>query len=679
MGGVAGHLNHIQDNLSFTIGEIKGVLKNVADANIEVIEKVDGQNLFFTYDVATGQVMTARNGSDIKKGGMTPAEFSSKWAGHPAERAFVDGFKAIKRGLARLPEEQLASIFTSEDGDVYVNAEIMYVGNPNIINYGANYIVLHNLHTFANGQSTVTSRGAFKDLVNAIEDAEGILDVENWGISGPRTVHLNNLIDGKHYSHLAESLDALGVSDNTSLADYVEDKLRMGIIGNMDIPIHTQEAIIKRIIAIGHGTPSSELPNLRDIKKSVDKSMHKAISAVSTKAGAYRVISKLVSPIEKIISDFAIEVLRGLKSFFLDDHNAEISRMRSELESSITELSSYKGDDAEKMGQLLDKNLTKLASIENVASTLEGIVFEHPPGSEVLYKLTGAFAMVNQIVGRARRMPKEVSEARHSYNLWDLMKEDAEFHGSLELPTDSETVAIIPGAFKPPHLGHVKMVEHYSALADRVIVIISTPKDKPPKRLKSGKLSKAKVKSSKRFVGDKEVTSEMSKKMFEAMISHVDNAEVRISPLPSPVSVAFKMVEEDSELKAGTNIILGSSIKGGDIARFEHVRRTASDKFNILDPKANAAPAASIDPKFISLAKSIGIYDDLPSQLSGKDSNSYHASDLRYLLSIACESEDIKELVGYYVGAQAVNTAIGTCSTASAKERPAQAYLPFSL
>jgi hypothetical protein len=31
-------------------------------------------------------------------------------------------------------------------------------------------------------------------------------------------------------------------------------------------------------------------------------------------------------------------------------------------------------------------------------------VFEYPPGSKQLYKLTGSFAMVNQIVGRARRM-----------------------------------------------------------------------------------------------------------------------------------------------------------------------------------------------------------------------------------------------------------------------------------
>ena len=129
MGGVAGHLNHIHENLDFTIGEIKELLRGVASAEMEVVEKVDGQNLFFTYDVVTGQIKTARNAGDIKKGGMSPAEFASKWKDHPAEAAFTEGFEAIRRGISRLSPEQLSEIF-GPDGNSYVNAEIMYVDNP---------------------------------------------------------------------------------------------------------------------------------------------------------------------------------------------------------------------------------------------------------------------------------------------------------------------------------------------------------------------------------------------------------------------------------------------------------------------------------------------------------------------------------------------------------------------
>ena len=38
-------------------------------------------------------------------------------------------------------------------------------------------------------------------------------------------------------------------------------------------------------------------------------------------------------------------------------------------------------------------------------------MFEHPPGSKALYKLTGAFAPLNQIIGGAMRIPKEQNES----------------------------------------------------------------------------------------------------------------------------------------------------------------------------------------------------------------------------------------------------------------------------
>ena len=661
MGGVAGHLNHIHENLDFTIGEIKDILRNVATAEIDAVEKVDGQNLFFTYDAKTGQIRTARNAGDVKKGGMSPEEFASKWAGHPAESAFTEGFAAIQRGLARLAPEQLSAIF-GENGKTYVNAEIMYVDNPNIINYGGNYIVLHNLHIFDDaGGSTVTSRGPFQELVGAIEDVEGELDAQNWGTSGPRTAQLNNIIDGGHFDNLTSALDALGLSDSSTLGDYVEEKLRAGPVGSLPIPVHKQESLIKRIVGFGNGLKTSEVPNIRKIKEDLPKEMQKQVSSLGTKANAYRTISRILAPVEKAISDFAVEVLRGLKSFFLSDHDAEIVRMRTELESAISQLSSASGLDAEKMGEMLEKQLTKLGDIENVASTMEGVVFEYPAGSEILYKLTGAFAMVNQIVGRARRSaPKEEERKDESLaRLWRVLNEST---------SPGETVAVIPGAFKPPHLGHVKMAEHYGNLADKVIVVISTPKDPKPKRLKSGKLSKAKLKTRKRFIGNKEVTPQMSLAMWNAIASHIPNLEVRVSSQPSPVSVAFDMIGPSSPFPPGTRVILGASEKGGDIARFSAAAENASPDLDVPDPREFAAPAAAMDSSFVSRAEDLEILDQLPSKMSGKDPGQFHASDLRFLIHNACAAPELKELIGYYVGSSNVDQLISACGLDDIKE-----------
>jgi hypothetical protein len=104
MGGVAGHLSHLQENLNFTFGEIKSVLEQVASGEMEAVEKVDGQNIFFTYNAEAGDVRTARNPGDIKSGGMSPAALLQKFKNHPAEAAFVNGFKTIERAIMSLSE-----------------------------------------------------------------------------------------------------------------------------------------------------------------------------------------------------------------------------------------------------------------------------------------------------------------------------------------------------------------------------------------------------------------------------------------------------------------------------------------------------------------------------------------------------------------------------------------------
>ena len=70
MGGVAGHMAHLSEDTDLTFNEIVSVLTKVASADIKnATEKVDGQNLFLSVD-GSGEIRTARNNGDIKKGGI---------------------------------------------------------------------------------------------------------------------------------------------------------------------------------------------------------------------------------------------------------------------------------------------------------------------------------------------------------------------------------------------------------------------------------------------------------------------------------------------------------------------------------------------------------------------------------------------------------------------------------
>jgi hypothetical protein len=143
--------------------------------------------------------------------------------------------------------------------------------------------------------------------------------------------------------------------------------------------------------------------SLREIKK-MSPGIARQISKYSTKVNSKKVISAVLRPLENIINDFAIEVLRGLRSFFAVDHDQAVSDMKQELETSIIRLRELAAEGDENMGAMVDRQLAKLGNVENLASSLEGIVFRH---NGKVYKMTGAFAMANQIIGRARRAPKK--------------------------------------------------------------------------------------------------------------------------------------------------------------------------------------------------------------------------------------------------------------------------------
>ena len=401
------HLRHLQEDLSLTLGEIKSIMTAVAAGEMEVVEKFDGQSIFFTWDARTGSTRAAYSESELKRGGASLEEWMQRWQGHPAEGAFTGGFKAIQRGLGSLDSETLTQIF-GPDGRNFIMAEIMYPANPNMINYNGSYIVMHNLRSYDEAGQEIDAQlrgGQFGQLVSAIEAAEREVDEEGWKIVGPQITQLRDMSSGRVGERYAAQIDSIaGLSDDATIGDYVEEKLRTGVVGDLPIPINKQEGVIARIL----GRESA--PSLRDLKAGLPRDVQKQISNLSTKANSRKTIQRITAPIERVISDFAIEILDGLQSVFVADHDKETARMQAMLQDALTTIQSAQG--SEDLMPTIAAQMEKLGSAENVTSSMEGIVFEHPPGSKQLYKLTGAFAMLNQIVGRSWRIPtkQEVQE-----------------------------------------------------------------------------------------------------------------------------------------------------------------------------------------------------------------------------------------------------------------------------
>ena len=659
MGGAGGHMAHLHENTWLTFGEIKSFLTQVAAADLSPIEKVDGQNIHFRW--TPEGVMCARNAGHLKKGGIPETQYRAMWSGHPAEDAFIKGFEKIKSAVENLSTEAKEAFKSLQPNSYrFCNCEIMYPENENLILYDGNYIVLHNLKeiTIIGGRPVQTDiylagNPEFDVIVESLEDTIKTEDAAEWQLFGPKFVQLNRISDGTVLQETIAGINSLGYTDEEKIFRMVEDKYasKYGI----GLPQEKSELLLERIKLISEGAKTKDLPAINAIKQGLNTEQKSLVTEIGSVTKAKKFIGAATVPLARAISDFAIEVLRGLESFFVTDTTAEVERLRSVLGDSIEDLQNYDGDDSAAYGEMLERQLEKLGDIENIASSLEGIIFEYPPGSKSLVKLTGSFAMANQIIGRAKRLPAPALPNRRakgqpeqtdetvdiSESLYSLTELDMLYEAINGQPFDS--VAVIPGAFKPPHIGHAGMVDYYLTLADKVVVYISDPQ-KP---------------KSQRTIAGRRVTAEMSRDMWRILLAGKPNVEVLISPQPSPVSIAYDSIMPANPAKnyagtpyePGTTVYLGSSQKGNDAKRFSYALASASPDLIVPDPVANAAPAIAHTQAYLDALMTSKYSTTMPSVANpSKDPADFHASDFRYILEHAVKDPEARELAAHFVG-----------------------------
>lgn len=481
MGGLAGHMAHLHESTELTFSDVIDVLTRVANADITATEKVDGQNLFVTVDEG-GRLRAARNKSDLKKGGMTPEEFASKWKGHPAERAFTGGFEALQAALKSLDKRDMQAIFNN--GNRYINLEVMYPANANMVVYTGANVVLHNAADLeASTGDLYTSEEAdeaFQNLSVALDAAEAEVNGEMWRINGPAIVDLIELADGRALSEAVEGISRMAepVGLDSTLGDYVAMRLRE----NLERRNFSEDKIQDTIAAV---LERPDAPTAAQIKKNLSPEQAKIISSIATKSTSRKYIAEVLAPLEMIVHVFAVDVLQGLKSLFVDDAEQEGRNMRKELDQAISFLQKSASQGDQQAAQLLEKQLQKLeaAGLDDALSTIEGLVFEYPPGSGSLKKITGNFAPLNQLVGRARRagMPgrtaqNSANESKKSMRLGCMLLESID---PLVNPTDF-TVGLVPMSAKPFHAGHWWLIGEAARENDQVIVYVSVSDRKRP-------------------------------------------------------------------------------------------------------------------------------------------------------------------------------------------------------
>jgi len=207
-----------------------------------------------------------------------------------------------------------------------------------------------------------------------------------------------------------------------------------------------------------------------------------------------------------------------------------------------------------------------------------------------------------------------------------------------------KTVAIVPGAFKPPHKGHLGMVRKYLAghgmdvpKADEVIVLVSNPtkSGRPIEGLPGGTL-----------------TPEQSIAIWQVLLAGMPGVRVEASSHASPLTAAYDSIGENSEFPDGTKIILGASTKDNDWKRWSGAEKYLKPGLSLVSPEQSAVVPNTHEPGYVRLLKQSGIYDSMPSVRKGKNPDEYHASDMRHLIELVIKDPNsiARKLLESFVG-----------------------------
>ena len=225
------------------------------------------------------------------------------------------------------------------------------------------------------------------------------------------------------------------------------------------------------------------------------------------------------------------------------------------------------------------------------------------------FKITGEF-MVDDSGGFAQKRPEAaLKEEEPAEDEW--YSDEYETLGDRKFAdTPGQTIALVPGAFKPPHRGHADMVRRYATgdgvpKADRTIILISNPE---------GALRTLPHDGS-------EVSAEHSRRIWETVFSDVTNlpgVEIQVadSEMRSPVSIAYEYISETSplDIKAGDDIILGASRKDRDFMRWKGASEYKKKKrgVNVLAGEEYAVvPSGRSDNKPFSASDSRQLVSNL--------------------------------------------------------------------
>ena len=396
-GGAAGHMAHPFDDKDLTFGDFKAMidagLRGELNFEEDATEKTDGQNAFAT--IQDGEVKFARNKTELKNP-MTLSEFKNKFEGHPS-KLVQDTFQFAAQDLARLlmalsPADQEKYFKNGKD---FMNMELIYSQNPNVIHYDTDVIQFHGIkETDGNGNITGTNNKPAKEIANILKKVQSDIG-KTFKIIPPRVIKLQKDLDfttnKKRFINQVNALEKrYGLTDSDEVAKYHEMWWRELI--DKQFPALSQdvkEGLLKRW---AYGDKKSL--NMRSLAKQIGPK-EAAMVKKFDKEDVAKKYKENIRPFEDLFLELGSVILKNASDFLASNPSDEAQRLRAQIQTAGSKIKKTGGADQVRKVEAELARLDRIGGIESIFPT-EGIVFKY---KGKIYKLTGTFAAINQLLG----------------------------------------------------------------------------------------------------------------------------------------------------------------------------------------------------------------------------------------------------------------------------------------
>jgi hypothetical protein len=395
-GGAYGHMNHPFDtDINLTFGQLKDIVNRALEGNLELArEKTDGQALAISW--RDGRLVAARNKGHLKNRGENALDIkgvADKFAGRgELEKAYNFAMQDLSKAISSLTEKQRNKIFRG--GSCFMNLEVIYPSNANVIPYGQALLVFHGTMEYnddgvaigENQEAATILAGMIKQVNQNVQD--------NYTIQGPPVIKLpksQNLSSKKsiYTSKISKLQKEFKLKDTDGVGNYHQSWWEQWVDKNSPSSLdnRTKMGLVKRWAFYDKGFRIDK-NNIKD-----EKTLNWALK--TDKDDQKKIAKKNLMKFEDIFLGLGAEVLQFTSSVLTVNPDKAVRDMKKRIDKTIKDV--RKSGDPKKI-EKLKLELQRLKSIGGKDKIVpnEGIVFVYNGST---FKLTGTFAPVNQLLG----------------------------------------------------------------------------------------------------------------------------------------------------------------------------------------------------------------------------------------------------------------------------------------